>query len=255
MDGKTAMFPGDFGDPSEDCNCRCIALTRARWALDEDELKVMQERAEFFGLDKTESFKEYKEKFLTVSEYESGKVTYKDTVISPMVKTAEYRRKFDEIGEEKEVTRKMWSAATNMLSHRSGTKYEDMAFIDSKTGKALFQTGYNAESAVEPTKAMKKMVTSSEPFTIISIHNHPGSSVPSIQDIITAHDRQYKFGLVACHNGTVFKYSVANDFNIAECDFRLTRLQAELIKGEVDAEKVDNIIKKLYNIGVKVEVI
>ncbi len=62
--GKKAMYPHDFGDPAEDCNCRCTLLTRARAALDADELKVMQERAEFFGLDKTDSFAEFKEKYL-----------------------------------------------------------------------------------------------------------------------------------------------------------------------------------------------
>lgn len=66
--GKKAMYPHDFGDPAEDCNCRCTLLTRARAALDADELKVMQERAEFFGLDKTESFAEFKEKYLKAAE-------------------------------------------------------------------------------------------------------------------------------------------------------------------------------------------
>lgn len=45
MDGKEAMYPGDFGDAAEDCNCRCVALTRARAALDEDELKILRQRA------------------------------------------------------------------------------------------------------------------------------------------------------------------------------------------------------------------
>lgn len=66
--GKKAMYPHDFGDPAEDCNCRCTLLTRARAALDEDELAVMQERAEFFGLDKTDSFAEFKEKYLKAAE-------------------------------------------------------------------------------------------------------------------------------------------------------------------------------------------
>lgn len=66
--GKKAMYPHDFGDPAEDCNCRCTLLTRARAALDADELKVMQERAEFFGLDKTESFAEFKEKYLKAAQ-------------------------------------------------------------------------------------------------------------------------------------------------------------------------------------------
>lgn len=35
--GKTAMYPGGFGDPSEDCNCRCCLLQRARWVLSKEE--------------------------------------------------------------------------------------------------------------------------------------------------------------------------------------------------------------------------
>lgn len=65
---KKAMYPGDFGDPAEDCNCRCVALTRARWALDEDELETMKARAEYFGLDKSDSFEEFKEKYLKAAE-------------------------------------------------------------------------------------------------------------------------------------------------------------------------------------------
>lgn len=70
MDGKKAMYPGKFGKPEEDCNCRCVALTRARWALDEDELETLKERAKFFGLDKTKDFKEYKRKYLKAAEKE-----------------------------------------------------------------------------------------------------------------------------------------------------------------------------------------
>jgi len=52
-------MPLHFGDPAEDCNCRCTALKKPRSKLDENELKVLNERAEFFRLDKTEDFKEF----------------------------------------------------------------------------------------------------------------------------------------------------------------------------------------------------
>lgn len=64
MDGKKAMFPGDFGDPAEDCNCRCASLTRARWGLDEDELQTLKDRAKFFDLDKAKDFDDFKKKYL-----------------------------------------------------------------------------------------------------------------------------------------------------------------------------------------------
>lgn len=63
------MFPGDpSGGAAEVVNCRCVALTRARWALDEEELNTLKDRAEYFGLDKTKNFEDYKQKYLTVAE-------------------------------------------------------------------------------------------------------------------------------------------------------------------------------------------
>lgn len=65
---KSAMYPGDFNDPAEDCNCRCVALTRARKALDADELKIMEERAGKFKLDKTKDFADFKAKYMDTVE-------------------------------------------------------------------------------------------------------------------------------------------------------------------------------------------
>jgi SPP1 gp7 family putative phage head morphogenesis protein len=66
--GMKAMYPGDFGDPAEDCNCRCQVLQRARIALDEDELKTLQDRAKFFGLDKSDDLDDFKKKYLKAAE-------------------------------------------------------------------------------------------------------------------------------------------------------------------------------------------
>ena len=66
--GLKAMYPGGFGDPAEDCNCRCRSLTRARWALDDDELQTLKDRAEFFGLNKTPDFESFKGKYLNASK-------------------------------------------------------------------------------------------------------------------------------------------------------------------------------------------
>lgn len=61
------MFPGDpSGGAAEVVNCRCTSNTRARWALDDEELNTLKERAEYFGLDKTKNFEEYKRKYLNI---------------------------------------------------------------------------------------------------------------------------------------------------------------------------------------------
>lgn len=68
VDGMKVMQPGGFGIASEDINCRCRLNGRARWTLDKKALETLQQRAEFFGLDKTDSFEEFKKKFLNLPE-------------------------------------------------------------------------------------------------------------------------------------------------------------------------------------------
>lgn len=63
------MFPSDpSGAASEVINCRCTLLQRATWALDEDELETLKERAAAHGLDKTEQFEDFKKKYLKAAE-------------------------------------------------------------------------------------------------------------------------------------------------------------------------------------------
>jgi hypothetical protein len=58
-------FPGDpHGKAGEVINCRCALLQRAKWALDDDELETLKKRAEYFGLDKTDNFDDFKNKYL-----------------------------------------------------------------------------------------------------------------------------------------------------------------------------------------------
>ena len=64
INGEEVMQPGYFGLASEDCNCRCCLLQRARWALDERELQTLKDRAEYYELDKTKDFEEFREKYI-----------------------------------------------------------------------------------------------------------------------------------------------------------------------------------------------
>lgn len=68
VNGEEVMQPGYFGLASEDCNCRCCLLQRARWALDESELENLKDRAEYYGLDKTKDFEEFREKYIKATK-------------------------------------------------------------------------------------------------------------------------------------------------------------------------------------------
>lgn len=83
-------------------------------------------------------------------------------------------------------------------------------------------------------KQMKQLLEESEPETIIAIHNHPGSSVPSLADLMTCVNRGYYFGLVACHDGKVYKYWVdKNKFNSVNAGFALDRMETQGYDKEV----------------------
>ena len=66
--GEKMQAPGVGGSARNVCNCRCCLLQRAKWALDDDELKALKERAAYFGLDKSKDFEEFKQKYLKLPE-------------------------------------------------------------------------------------------------------------------------------------------------------------------------------------------
>lgn len=70
--GHTAMYPGGFGSASEDIHCRCAVLQRARWALDEDELQNLKDRAEALGLDKNDNFAEFRKKYMCIVDNQNN---------------------------------------------------------------------------------------------------------------------------------------------------------------------------------------
>lgn len=72
VSGYQAMMPGQFGIASEDIHCRCVALQRARWALDDEELQTLKDRAAYFGLDKSKDFDDFRAKYLKAAETEKA---------------------------------------------------------------------------------------------------------------------------------------------------------------------------------------
>ena len=83
VDGEKMKAPSVGGSAKNVCNCRCQLLQRARWALDEEELETLQKRAEFFGLDKAESFEDFKQKYLKLPE-KADTIKVEETFVGKM---------------------------------------------------------------------------------------------------------------------------------------------------------------------------
>lgn len=196
----------------------------------------------------------FKEKSRQIAK-EASKNMYDETAVSPYVKTAQYRQLFGNLDESKKVQRIAYKKAKSMLTHRSGTKFEDLIFIDTKTGKYLSRTDYNVENEVLPSNKMKAMVRNSEPYTIVAIHNHSGNTVPSMADLHTAYKNKYKYGLIACHNGTLMRYEVTGEYNSLIVDSLLDRVNKALYNGVATNEAaLDNLLSQLREENVVLEV-
>lgn len=107
--GMKAKAPGYFGRAGEDINCRCVSLTRARWALDEDELDTLKKRAEYFGLDKTASFEDYTKKYLGVANSNAVKMAAESqgndwSKAKPRIVSAEEREQVRQYAKSKGVS-------------------------------------------------------------------------------------------------------------------------------------------------------
>ena len=150
------------------------------------------------------------------------------------------------------MTRAIWQRSVEMLRHRSGTKFEDLAFIDSRTGKSLAQNSYHHEREVIPTKAVKQMLLDRKPYSVIAIHNHPSGSVPSYQDLKTAQRWTYKYGVIVGHNGIVFRYSVKENANLMFADNLFDNIQKNLYSD--DDQQIQDGLKLLSACGVDLEV-
>ncbi len=65
IDGKRAMYPQGFNDPSEDCNCRCTLLQRPRSALGKQNTRYNNDTGEVI---ECKDYAAFKEKYLQKME-------------------------------------------------------------------------------------------------------------------------------------------------------------------------------------------
>ena len=67
--GYKALYPGNFGVPSEDCNCRCCLLQRAKWALSDEEFTKMNGKTnELQHFESIDDYNKFKKAFWEVSK-------------------------------------------------------------------------------------------------------------------------------------------------------------------------------------------
>ena len=67
--GGKALYPGGFGDPKEDCNCRCCLVQVAEWELSDDAFTKMNgETGELQHFESIDDYNKFKKKFWEVTK-------------------------------------------------------------------------------------------------------------------------------------------------------------------------------------------
>lgn len=112
---------------------------------------------------------------------------------------------------EKDIADTVVTDARRMLKHRSGSVYEDLYVYDLTTGKQIDSvTNHNERQTVRPTEKLKDKMkkAKADNHVLFELHNHPHSGIPSFSDIDGLTKSGNSFGLIACHDGNVYKYSI-----------------------------------------------
>lgn len=133
----------------------------------------------------------------------------KNTLVNKSyIDSGEYKRKFDNATDNPEVNKSLYDSAKNALKHRSGTELEDMYWIDGNTGRIVAkETDSKTTKQVDYSSNTQKIVDGYEHNQLITIHTHPASMPPSVNDFNSCCSNNYKMGFVACHNGKVYGYT------------------------------------------------
>ena len=136
----------------------------------------------------------------------------------------EFRRKFDSVVDDTKIARVLFDVSKNMLTHRSGTRTEDMYWIDGDTGEIVAKItdqSTEIEQEIVYTESVKKAIEGRK--NLITLHTHPSSMPPSVEDFNAYFQNEYSISLVICHDGTIYQYQCFQRISIELFDLYMRR--------------------------------
>ena len=166
----------------------------------------------------------------------------KDTAINhTYINSGSYRRKFDFISNSPDLNRLIFQLSKKMLEHRSGTKFEDMYWIDAAHRRVIAKENEScSEEQIVYSNSIRSKISKYE--NLITLHSHPNSYPPSINDLNSNFINHYGLGIVACHDGKIFKY--ASNQEIREDYYKMV-VEKYLKKGYNEYEAQIEALKEL----------
>ncbi len=137
----------------------------------------------------------------------------KETLVNhTYIESGEYRRKFNAISDNMELNKLIYQLAKKMLNHRNGSLFEDMYWINPDTISIVaMEVTDSKEVNVIYSQKTRKVIKKYD--NLITIHTHPHSYPPSINDFNSNFKNKYGMGIICCHNGKLFLYNAEQKIN------------------------------------------
>lgn len=178
------------------------------------------------------------------------------TINHTYISSGSYRRKFDQISTSRELNRLLYQLSKKMLEHRSGTNYEDMYWIDPEKVMVV-ASELESESEKEIIYKENLIDKIAQYDNLITVHSHPNSFPPSINDLNSNFVNNYGIGIVVCHDGKIFLYSsgqeISNDYyNLTVVEYLKSgynEYEAQILALEELQSKFDILIKEVTDYG------
>lgn len=202
-----------------------------------------------------------KEKSIVLLETEDERQRYgrsRETAINhSYINSGDYRKKFDYISLSPKMNRLLYRLSKKILEHRSGTEFEDMYWIDPENVMIVAEeTGSRSKGKIEYSE---KLISKIKKYNnLITIHSHPNSFPPSINDLNSNYYNHYDIGIIVCHDGKIFMYSSKQPIN--EDYYKLTiekylksgynEYEAQMFALEKMQEKFDIEVKEVKHYGI-----
>lgn len=153
-----------------------------------------------------------------------------------------YREKYvTGLGVGKRAGRQLYVDARTILREADGKAIERITAVSAKTGRRVTDNfsaeplQFRADLSERQREMMRK-----ESGGVVLLHNHPGSSLPSPADIVSASDASVIASVIACHDGTVYKLT-CDEPEIGEIYNRLRDMVKRSAAWESDANIIENM--------------
>lgn len=126
-----------------------------------------------------------------------------------------YRAKLDRIaGGNRELSTAMHEDIKSVLKKTDGTAFEELYAYDVTEGKRIGRViNQRKRQKVDPTASFKEAVGEriADGHTVVTCHNHPGSSIPSASDLHAMRQTGAAMGFTFGHDGSIYTYRIVGE--------------------------------------------